>query len=122
MDSGPHVRAVRRTAAQVEIDLLIPATLTCFPDHFPRLGILPGVLQIDWAIRLAREHLDVAGVFRGLRTVKFLHPILIDTMPTLTLARAPGELSFTYRLAEQVCSSGRALFGVRGPDAARGRE
>lgn len=114
MNSEPQVRAVRHSADGVEVDLFVPATLDILRDHFPRLGILPGVVLIDWAIRLGREHLGIAGAFRGLRALKFVSPILGDTAATLVLARAPGELSFSYRVSGQVCSSGRALFGVHG--------
>lgn len=110
MDSEPQVRAVRRSADGVEIDLLVPRTLGALPDHFPRLGILPGVLQVHWAVSLAREHLGLAGAFRGLRGLKFVSPILADSAPTLALTLAAGELSFSYRLGDQLCSTGRALF------------
>ena len=110
MTPQPQVRAVRRSADEVELDLYIPRSLDFFPDHFPRLGILPGVVQIDWAITLGRQHLAVAGEFRGLRALKFLHPILPDSAVTLALSRSPGELAFAYRAPERAYSSGRALF------------
>ena len=112
MNPQPQVRAVRRLADEVELDLFVPGTLDFFPDHFPQFKVLPGVVQVDWAIQLGREHLDVAGAFRGLRALKFLRPIQPDSAVTLALARgAPGELSFAYRAGEQPFSSGRALFG-----------
>ena len=111
MTSQPQVRAVRRAADGVELDLFVPPTLAFFPDHFPRLGILPGVVQIDWAIGYGREHLGVGGAFRGLRGLKFVNPILPGTELTLTLSSsAPGELAFAYRAGEREFSSGRALF------------
>ena len=114
MNPQPQVRAVRRSADDVELDLFVPGTLDFFPDHFAQFRILPGVVQIDWAITLGREHLPLTGAFRGLRAVKFLRPILPDTAVTLALALtrgAPDELSFTYRTGNQPSSSGRALFG-----------
>lgn len=111
MTSQPQVRAVRRVADAVEIDLFVPRTLEFFPDHFPRLGLVPGVVQVDWAIALAREHLPVAGAFRGVRGLKFQRPIFPDTPVTLTLARsAPHELTFAFRAPGHDCSSGRVLF------------
>ena len=111
MTPQPQVRAVRRAAGSVALDLFVDPTLPFFPDHFPRLGILPGVVQIDWAITLGREHLGVAGAFRGLRALKFVNPILPGTALTLQLSSgAPGELAFEYRAGERPFSSGRALF------------
>ena len=111
MNPQPQVRAVRRSADGIELDLFVPGSLNFFPDHFPRIAILPGVVQIDWAITLGRAHFDVAGEFRGLRAIKFLHPILPETTVTLALSRSPGELAFAYRTPERAYSSGRALFG-----------
>ena len=103
---------MRRAESAVEFDLFVPASLDFFPDHFPRLGILPGVVQIDWAITLGRANLPLAGAFRGLRALKFVNPILPDTAVTLALAQpAPGELAFTYRADARAYSSGRVLFG-----------
>ena len=112
MTAEPLVRAVRHAGSAVELDLFIPRALEFFPDHFPRLGILPGVVQIDWAIGFGRRHLGVAGDFRGLRNLKFVSPILPDTALTLALAAAPGALSFAYRDADKAYSSGRALFAA----------
>ena len=111
MSSQPTVRAVRRSGAQAELELFIPASLDFFPDHFPRLAILPGVVQIDWAVTLAREHLELRGTFRGMRNIKFVNVVRPDTALLLSLDHGtPGELNFSYRAGERVFSSGRVLF------------
>lgn len=111
MSSQPQVRAVRHVADAVEIDLFVPRALEFFPHHFPRLGLVPGVVQVDWAIALGRAHLPVAGAFRGVRALKFQRPILPDTAVTLALARnAPHELAFAFRSPAHDYSSGRVLF------------
>ena len=111
MSSRPTVRAVRRSGARADIELYVPRSLEFFADHFPRLAILPGVVQVHWAVELAREHLGQQGSFRGLRNLKFVNPVLPDTAVTLELEQAAGELSFIYRAGEQPFSSGRVLFG-----------
>lgn len=117
MTPQPDVRAVRRSGQAVELDLLIPETLEFFTDHFPGFPLLPGVVQVDWAIRYGREHLRIAGDFRRLRNVKFLHPILPGARVTLTLSPENAtDLAFTYRNVRRTCSAGHAVFGsVREP-------
>lgn len=115
MSFEPQVRAVRHSGDTVELDLFVSRSLAFFPDHFPRIGLLPGVIQVDWAIRLGRAHLPVAGAFRGVRALKFQKPVLPDSAVTLAVQRgAPHELAFAYRAGEQTYSSGRVLFA---PDA-----
>ena len=112
MSSEPTVRAVRRNGAQVELDLHIPASLDWFRGHFPRLPILPGVVQVDWAIRYGREHLPLAGEFRGMKNLKFTSPIQPDASITLALEARGLELAFGYRAGERAFSSGRIVFAA----------
>lgn len=112
MTAQPDVRAVRRSGNSVELELHVPRTLDFFQGHFPRFGILPGVVQVDWALTYGRRHLQVSGDFRRLRGVKFLHPILPGARLLLILTQDdPGELVFAYRNAERTFSTGRAVFG-----------
>jgi len=112
MTPQPDVRAVRRSGEAIELELLIPETLAFFPDHFPAFPLLPGVVQVDWAIRYGCEHLRIDGDFRRLRNVKFLHPILPGGRVFLALSPGnPAELLFTYRNARRTCSTGYAVFG-----------
>lgn len=115
MTTQPQVLSVRRSGNAVELDLQVPAALAYFPGHFPRFAMLPGVVQLDWAIALAREHLAPKGAFRKLTGLKFQHPILPDTNVTLSLdSAANGEIVFAYVSATRACSGGRIVFGAAG--------
>ncbi len=112
MTTRPEVLAVRRSGDAVELDLHVPAALAYFPSHFPRFAMLPGVVQLDWAIAAAREHLAPAGEFRRLAALKFQHPIRPGAKLTLRLdPAAQGEIRFAYRSAARDCSGGRIVFG-----------
>lgn len=117
MTTRPEVLAVRRSGNAVELDLQVPVTLAYFPSHFPRFAMLPGVVQLDWAIALAREHLALRGAFRKLAGLKFQHPILPGTNVTLSLEQpANGEIVFAYVSAAMPCSGGRIVFGLPADD------
>ncbi len=125
----PDVLAVRRECnesnelderganARIVIELHVPPALAHFPGHFPGLPILPGVVQIDWAVRLARLHLPgcCAGRrFSALEGVKFQALVLPDARLELALFwnAAKDRLEFSYSNGQRKCSTGRLVFGA----------
>jgi 3-hydroxymyristoyl/3-hydroxydecanoyl-(acyl carrier protein) dehydratase len=105
----PQIDDVRRTDDGVELEIRLPPDLFWFRGHFPQVPILPGVVQIDWAIQYAREHLDVdlpaARVFK----VKFRQVIRPGEYLTLRLQhrRNKGHLLFEYQRGQSICASGQ---------------
>jgi 3-hydroxymyristoyl/3-hydroxydecanoyl-(acyl carrier protein) dehydratase len=95
----------------VELDLYLPASLRYFRGHFPGLPILPGVVQLHWAILYARERLGVRGEFKGLRALKFMKPIQPDRRIALRLEPFPGGFDFTYHSEAGKHAGGRVLLG-----------
>ncbi len=85
-----------------------------FQGHFPGDPLLPGVVQVDWAVRLGQEAFGPLGAFQALDQVKFLRPARPGTELELRLAldRAPGRvrLRFQYLGADGKVSSGAVLF------------
>jgi 3-hydroxymyristoyl/3-hydroxydecanoyl-(acyl carrier protein) dehydratase len=107
------VRHVAGAANQIVVALHVPMGLAHFPGHFPSVHILPGVVQIDWAIRYAREHMALAGHFIALENIKFLALALPDTKLELTLKlnESKSHLEFSFANGQRRCSSGRIVFG-----------
>lgn len=104
----PVLRATRKLDDGVELDLLLPADLFYFKGHFPGSPILPGVAQIDWAVKLADHHLGTGiGSAQNFRT-KFRRIIGPDHEVTLALRVPKGkaQLNFEYRDADDLLSSG----------------
>jgi len=111
----PEVLAERRPggdAWDVELDLRVPADLEYFTGHFPGAPVLPGVVQIDWCVQLARDRLALPGAFRGLEQVKFLAPIGPDARITLRLALRGERLRFGYLSKKDKHSLGMIVFGA----------
>jgi 3-hydroxymyristoyl/3-hydroxydecanoyl-(acyl carrier protein) dehydratase len=114
MATQPQVLGLSAVAGGVELELRIPPELDYLPDHFPRFPMVPGVVQLDWAIAFGRQHLGIDGEFRGIAGLKFQHPLLPRATVTLTLGGDGTELSFAYRTGARPCSSGRVQFAATG--------
>ena len=108
----PDIDALERAQDHLNLRLVIPHTNLYFVGHFPGCPVLPGVVQIGWAIEFARLHIPFSARFRSLAAVKFMRVIQPNDALTLRLAAdaAKRELSFEYRLSGEPCSSGRVLF------------
>jgi 3-hydroxymyristoyl/3-hydroxydecanoyl-(acyl carrier protein) dehydratase len=73
----PDADVISQSEVHLELRLRIPPDLVYFDGHFDEVPVLPGVTQIDWAIRYGREYLHVEGAFVGLEAIKFhqlIHP------------------------------------------------
>lgn len=94
--------------ASVGLDLAIPENLWWFQGHFPGRPILPGLVQLDWALHFARAHLGVDLIAAQDFQVKYKATIAPRDRLRLDLRRddARGRLSFSYRRDGRDCSSG----------------
>ena len=113
---APVVQATRATERGVELDLTLPPGLVFFDGHFERYPILPGVVQLDWAIDFARRHLHATGYPGQFAQLKFRRPIRPDDALVLKLDReiSGGRewLVFEYRRDDDSCSSGKIGFAA----------
>ncbi len=110
----PEAKLLELAGARARLELVVPAGHPCFDGHFPGRPILPGVVQIDWAIRLGEQHLGPCTPFRGFGPIKFMRTIGADATLLLALERdaARNVLRFDYSEAGATCSTGRVLFGT----------
>lgn len=107
----PDVLAIRRLDDDTaEVAIALPADHPAFAGHFPDRPILPGVVQLDWAVRLAARSFGHA--FRPTRRfqikyTRLLTPLPADSSVSLRLGRVRRGITFTYRVGDTILSSGR---------------
>ncbi|MDF0734025.1 AMP-binding protein [Pseudomonas entomophila] len=108
---APEVLEDTRQGEALHLRLAVPLDLACFPGHFPQTPVLPGVVQVDWAIALAASHLNLTQRFAGMEVLKFQQLVRPgdELLLTLRFDAERGKLYFTYTCAGQACSSGRIV-------------
>jgi acyl-coenzyme A synthetase/AMP-(fatty) acid ligase/3-hydroxymyristoyl/3-hydroxydecanoyl-(acyl carrier protein) dehydratase len=91
----------------------VPLDLAHFSGHFSTTPILPGVIQVDWAIGIARELMALPPRFAGMEVLKFQQLVRPGDRIELTLRfdAERNKLHFAYRNGEAACASGRVLLG-----------
>jgi len=112
----PIVLEHRVRAGSAEIALVVPRDLHFFRGHFPGAPVVPGVVQIKWAISLAQRYLGIGHDFAAMEKVKFQRAMTPESRVTLTLEyiAAAQTLRFSFASRDGRCSSGQLR-----PSAAR---
>ncbi|WP_313338900.1 acyl-CoA synthetase family protein [Stutzerimonas nitrititolerans] len=111
----PERLGERQEDDQWHLELGVPVDLAHFSGHFPQTPVLPGVVQIDWAISLARQLIEnLPPRFQGMEVLKFQQLARPDDRLQLTLRfdAQRSKLHFSYRNGDAPCSSGRILLGA----------
>ncbi|MFL6656471.1 MAG: AMP-binding protein [Massilia sp.] len=110
----PRVTVIEQDGQRVLLGLTVPATLYYLDGHFPQAPVLPGVVQLDWAIHYGRAHFGLGPHFQGVNALKFQQVILPESPLFLELLHdtAKGSLQFRYFSDVGPHAGGRILFGT----------
>jgi len=113
--TNPEIVGVEKSEETAEMKLVVPETLHYFRGHFPGFAILPGVIQLDWAIQYGKQHFALGEVFASTIKVKFRKPIRPGHHVTLSIkyVRSRNCIHFDYADAEGPCSSGQVGFASK---------
>jgi acyl-coenzyme A synthetase/AMP-(fatty) acid ligase len=108
---APDLVAQEQHGDELRLELIVPLDLAHFPGHFPGTPILPGVVQVDWAMNLSQRLMELPPHFAGMEVLKFQQLVRPGDRISLTLRFDPerSKLHFAYRNGEAACSSGRIL-------------
>ncbi|MGA5587810.1 AMP-binding protein [Pseudomonas siliginis] len=110
---APEVLEQSASDGEWNLQLSVPPDLAYFSGHFPKAPVLPGVVQVEWALNLGRQLLKLDGAFAGMEVLKFQQLVRPGDEIQLHLRfdAERGKLYFAYRNDTATCSSGRILLG-----------
>ncbi|MEN5241261.1 AMP-binding protein [Pseudomonas atacamensis] len=110
---APEVLEQNASDGEWSLQLSVPPDLAYFSGHFPKAPVLPGVVQVEWALNLGRQLLKLDGAFAGMEVLKFQQLVRPGDEIQLHLRfdGERGKLYFAYRNDTATCSSGRILLG-----------
>lgn len=108
----PETLVEQIQADGVVLSLRIPTDLAYFNGHFDEIAVVPGVVQIQWAVHYARQYLGLTRVFSHMESVKFKELLLPGQELELEMhyPQQAGKFTFCYRSAACEYSSGRIYF------------
>ncbi|RQR36180.1 AMP-dependent synthetase [Burkholderia sp. Bp9143] len=111
---GFELLASWRSDDALHYELRVPPALAHFDGHFPGLPILPGVVQIDWAARLAGREMPAVREVRSIEHLKFKAPVPPGAVLALRIAHDPvrGCARFAFSRGGRECTSGVLVYGV----------
>ena len=99
-----------REDGKASATLLATAELAAFEGHFPQAAILPGVVMVDWAVRLGREAFGFTGELQCMEALKFQQLVRPGMLLTADLEWNPGVLGFRFTSVQGAHASGRIRF------------
>jgi acyl-coenzyme A synthetase/AMP-(fatty) acid ligase len=107
----------RLDAGSIERRLRVPEDLAQLEGHFDDFPVVPGVVQLGWAMQAAAELLGRNPPLAGLEALKFPLPLRPGTSLTLRVERSDDGSQLRFRLFEgdDVFVTGRALLAVDEP-------
>ena len=94
------------------IKFVIPQNLFYFRGHFQGRPVLPGVVQVSWAVHYAQDLFGELGAFVRLEALKFQQVIQPEETISLKLRweAEKQRLFFSYINKNNTNSTGRILF------------
>lgn len=109
----PEVLSQSGDAVSARLTVRVPESLIYLDGHFDAHPIVPGVVQIHWAVAYARRAFAISSLFRRLEAVKFFNVLSPGDEADLAIEYDAdrGRLLFGFENAHTKFSAGRVLFG-----------
>ena len=110
-DSFPRVLSVLDESPCFRLGLDIPRDLSWFHGHFPGQPVLPGVVQLHWAVIVARALFEFPGSPQEIKRLKFKKVVIPPQVLELSISmQGSNEVQFEFSGPDVQHSQGRLVF------------
>lgn len=113
MNKSPQIVSIENSGDQCKLSLFLAADLDFFTGHFPGTPVLPGVVQLHWAVELAQLHFGYTKYryVQQVEVLKFQQILIPEQQVDLILMRKSADkFNFVYRSKFGQHASGRVIF------------
>ncbi|UJF23664.1 AMP-binding protein [Suttonella sp. R2A3] len=112
-----HQHQQQQQPYEITLHATIPLDLFYFNGHFDRFPIVPGVVQLHWALEHAQHYFTLPSSLLSVENLKYQEMLRPAAEICLSIAHdhARDKVSFVYhdRTSQQKYASGRLVFGIR---------
>lgn len=107
----PLVSSFTAHGGRVSLSLDVRPELAWFRGHFPGQPVLPGIIQLHWAVQVTNAVFGSAGVPQQIKRLKFSNVIVPPRVVELELERhGEREVQFSITSDTRQHSQGRIVF------------
>lgn len=112
---APILLSNHETSGQRELTFWVSADCPYFMGHFPGHPVLPGIVQIQWALYFAQEHIGLSLAVKSIGMLKFRRLIYPNTKLKLELIfdTTRNRFLFLYSSDSGEHSQGRLTYEVQ---------
>lgn len=108
----PPVLSVLEDSQHIRMLLEIRPELEWFRGHFPGRPVLPGIVQVHWAVLLATARFGLHSAPAEIKRLKFKNVVVPPAILELSITPSkPGEVAFAWTGSGQLCSEGQLVAG-----------
>jgi len=110
-DNFPRVLTAAVDGPKVCFGMDISQDLSWFRGHFPDMPILPGVVQLHWAVIVARAVFEFPDSPLEIKRLKFKNVVIPPRALELSVSRhVSNEVQFGFYGPDEQYSQGRLVF------------
>jgi 3-hydroxymyristoyl/3-hydroxydecanoyl-(acyl carrier protein) dehydratase len=108
----PTIKNTQKQDDKVELLLSFSKSAVYFQGHFPQIAILPGFMQIHFAMFFAKKYWLLGGEITNIKKLRFTKIITPNTDVSLMIEYlSPKKINFKYFSGDTSHSSGEIHFG-----------